>query len=472
MKNPLSPIRRRIRPLVALASSLLATACTSHPPRSSDPGSTDVPQAVILMIGDGMGPSQVTLARDSALGSEGRFAFERLPVLGLVTTWSASNRVTDSGAAATAFSAAVKTDNRVIGVDPAGRKTRTLADLARAAGWRVGYVTTTRITHATPAAFYAHHADRDDECAIAPQLVAAAPDVALGGGLDEFDPGAEECRDSPPRGDLLAAARAAGYSLWLPGQPVPTGGDRLLGLLARSHLAFQLDRERQPAADRAASLADMTRVALERLKAGGRSFFLLVEGGRIDQAAHAFDAAGVVAETRAFDEAVRVVEEHRRSDPRTLVVLTADHATAGLAINEFVDWDLLTRQRASVEWMVKEIRRPGVSVEQAIDRLREWTTIADFRAEEIAAVREPGNDIAGLREARRRLGRSLGERNGVTFVPRAPEGPAATHGHTGEDVALYAGGPGSEAFRGVLDNTDIARRIARSVGWPAPGLEP
>jgi alkaline phosphatase len=433
---------------------LLALSCT-RPTR---------PQAVILMIGDGMGVSQVSFARYLRFGaSDGHFAFEGLPELGLVTTWSTSNAVTDSGAASTAFSAGVKTDNRVVGLGPDGRSTRTLADLAQAKGWRVGYVTTTRITHATPAAFYAHHENRDDECAIAEQLLVQRPDVALGGGLTFFDPDSPDCRGVRPGGrDLLAEARSAGYTIWqryeAAPQPLP---DRLLGLQARGHLAMQLDERQIPADRRDPALARLSELALEVLSRREQPFFLLIEGGRIDHGGHAFDAASVAAEIDAFDEAVAAVRAFQRRNPETLVVVTADHATGGLAVNEFVDWAGIKRQRASVEWMTAQIR----DAEPSLEDLASWTGFADWRAEELQSVRAASGSYA----ARRALGRALAERNGVTFVPRVDDAEVATHGHTGEDLAIYAGGPGSERFRGRLDNTDIARRLAEVADLGALG---
>lgn len=442
------------RRLPALVLALCTAGCGA-PPR---------PSAVVLIVGDGLGVAQITFARNALHGPSGRLAFEALPVVGLVTEYSASNAVTDSGAAATAFAAAVKTDNRVIGVDPDGRPARTLADLAKQAGWRVGYVTTTRVTHATPAAFYAHHQDRDAECAIAPQLFEQEPDVVLGGGMAWFDPELNTCVvPGETRQDLLAKARGLGYTIWRRGddlaQPAP---DKLLGLFAYGHLAFQLDERALPAERRDPSLRRLTEIALESLGRGGKPFFLLVEGGRIDHAGHDFDAAGVAAETAAFDDAVAAVLAFQKANPGTLVVLTADHATGGLAINEFVDWPSLGRQKASVDTMIGTVCS-GVGGEA---ELREWTGFADLSADVEAIC--AGTSIY---EKRRRLGRILAERNGVTWVPRVDESTSATKGHTGEDVALYAGGPGAERFAGVLDNTDIPRRIAELLGWEGLGVD-
>ncbi len=424
---------------------------------SADPaGPTQRPRGVVLMIGDGMGVSQITFARQLLLEPGERFRFETLPELGLVTTWSASNPTTDSGAAATAMASGVKTSNLYVGVDADARPVRSLAEEARDRGWKVGYATTTTVTHATPAAFYAHVPDRyADEDLIAQQLLEHRPDVVLGGGLSRFLPAAENVGDRDDGRDLLAEARAAGYEIWRRGdaldRPPP---ERLLGLLAPSHLAFQLDDRRRPPPERDPALADLVRLALRSL-GDAPGFLLVVEGGRIDHAGHAFDAASVAAETAAFDDAVAAVLEFRRANPGVLVLVTADHASGGLALNDYVDWDEIRAQRASVEWMARQIRGAGAGPEL----VAEMTGYDDITDADLEPVRE-GELIY---DANRALGRLLSARNGVTWVPRISDD---TFGHTGEDVPLWAAGPGAERFAGVLDNTDIYRRLRDLLGWP------
>ncbi len=435
---------RRFAPPLALV--LLSLACTQVP---------RAPRAVVLMIGDGFGFSQLTLARNALVGPAGRLRLEAMPVVGIVATASGSNAVTDSGAAATAFGAGVKTDNQYIALDSEGHPVRSIGEAAKAAGWRVGYVTTTRITHATPACFYAHHDDRYDEEAIAAQLVDADVDVALGGGRTFFSPvsaGGSRVDDR----DLIAEAQARGWTVLGRGDPLAwDGSGRLLGLFANAHLAYQLDDRDFPEERRDPSLARLTKLALDGLGRRDEPFFLMVEGGRIDHAGHEFDAAGVVAETKAFDEAVAVVLDWVKSHPETLVILTADHATGGLAINDFARWDELDRRTASTWWLAGQVRNAGAGAALLAER----TGYDGFTESDVEAIREAPNSY----EACRRLGRRLAEHDGFTWIPRVDENE--THGHTGEDVPLFASGPGAERFAGVLDNTDIARRLAELAGW-------
>lgn len=456
---------------VALAVALAVAACDRAPRHPPTPAPAPVaavgagrPASVILIIGDGFGPSQLTLARDFAFGpGGGRFRLELMPVLGLATTHSASNAVTDSAAAATALFAGVKTDNRYVGLDAAGAPARSLADAAADAGWRVGIVTTTTVAHATPAAFYAHLDDRYRYAEIAEQLVAAPPDLVVGGGRADLLPAAAGGEREDGR-DLVAEARAAGHTVWTEprwraGGAATAADFPLLVLLADDHLRFQLDQDAVPEPARDPSLAELTGFALETLGGVGEPFLLLVEGGRIDHAAHDFDAAGVGRETMAFDAAVGTVLDYLERHPETLVVLTADHATAGLAINDFIDWPALHRQRASVETMARRVQSG-----EADAAYLEAMTGFPWSTDEVATVRAASDKY----DARRRLGRLLGERNGVTWIPRLG-GPGSTRGHTGEDVPVFAAGRGAERFRGLLDNTEIALRTAELLGWTVAG---
>lgn len=453
----------RIRLTAWLGAALLlltGSACRTLSPGSAAPVGPELqvqeasrgdlserPTAVILMIGDGMGFPQVTFARDLLLAPGDRWAFEQLPITGIVSTRSESNLTTDSAAAATAMSSGAKTSNQRIGTTASGESAPTIAEAAQAGGWRVGFVTTTAVTHATPAAFYAHVEDRySDVGDIGQQLLTHQPDVVLGGGFGSWEE--ESAQVDTRRGELVRQAQAAGYSIWSTESPRDARPEKLMGLLADDHFPFRLDDLRETVDRRRPALAELTRIALDVLSRDGKPFFLMVEGGRIDHACHSFDATTSAYEVEDFSRATAVVREFMEDHPRTLVVVTADHATGGLAINDYADWEALRRQRASAEWMASQIRDAGAGVEM----VREMTGFDDVTDEEIAAVRDEPDKY----DAWRLMGKLLSRRNGITWVPHVGED---TKGHTGEDVPLYAGGPGAERFQGVLDNTDIAKRI-------------
>jgi alkaline phosphatase len=444
------PPRHRRRPYAlaaALAAAALAAACS--------PAGSDRPRAVVFLIGDGLGPSQVTFSRDLLLGQGERFAFESLPVTGIVSTWSASNLVTDSGAAATAMAAGVKTTNQAVGVAPDGAPLRSIAERAQEAGWRVGYVTTTEITHATPAAFYASVPNRYlDVAEIASQLLEHRPDVALGGGLAHFLPTDDGGARRDGR-DLVEEAKAAGYTVLTRGTPLPDPPpEQVLGLYAWGHLAYVLDDRELPPERRDPALAVLAKTALAVLERGGKPFFLMVEGGRIDHAAHSFDAHGTAVETMEFDRAVEVVLDFQKRRPETLVLLTADHATGGLAINDYTNWEAVRGQQASVDWLAEQVRNAGAGPDLVLAKTGVTVTDADL---------DPVRLDPDSYESKRHLARLLAAAYGVTWIPRVD--PVDTKGHTGEDVVLYAGGPGAERFGGAYDNTDIAKRLAEVLGW-------
>jgi len=453
MLRRILPRLRLGRPAVLLA--LFLSCAPGASARAEAPASLPAPRAVILFLGDGLGFSQIALARYATKGRSGRFAFESLPVTGLVSTWSASNFVTDSGAAATAFAAGAKTDNRFLGLDSDKRPVRTIGEAAKAAGWRIGYVTNTRITHATPACFYAHHDNRWDEESVAAQLLDADVDLALGGGLSNFLPREQGGARLDGR-DLVAEARARGVQVLLRRDPLTWNGEgRLLGLLANSHLTYELDDRSYPPDRRDPTVAELARLALDGLAVSDQPFLLMIEGGRIDHAGHDFDAAGIVAETARFDEAVATVLDWTGRHPDTLVLVTADHATGGLALNDHADWTALARRTASVAWLAAQIRNSGATAGLLAAR----TGIDDWTAVEIEAIRDAPDSY----EANRRLGRMLALRDGFTWSAKVTDDD--THGHTGEDVPIYAGGPGAGQFGGALDNTEIARRLAALFGW-------
>lgn len=459
--------------LVGLGLGLLVLACaTSQPPSSVHTASSAAakPRSVILFIGDGLGFSHLTFARNYAFGpGGGRLVLEGLPVTAILSTWSASNSTTDSAAAGTALAAGVKTKNKAVGVTEDGAVARSFAETAQEKGWKVGYVTTTRVTHATPASFYAHVKHRyGDSDTIGVQLLEHAPDLVLGGGKRAFLPETVEGGKRQDDRNLIEEAKAAGYTIWediLPEGPAPP---KTLGLFDMTHLDYVVDALQRPEDERPPTLEQMTRVALDTLGQHDESFFLMVEGGRIDHGGHDFDAPTVALETLEFDKAVALALEYQKQHPDTLIVLTSDHGTGGLTTSDWVDWDALKRQKASVEWMARAIRRGA-----GLDMLAEKTGYTDFTEDDLEAIRNPSREevICGPDNPEERLrvgygtrvlGGELGRRYGVTWMPCIGK---TTHGHTSEDVPLYAGGPGAERFQGTLDNTEVPEILMDLLGW-------
>ncbi len=313
------------------------------PVELSDPDSQA--KNVILLIGDGMGPVQIEAARwekagrDPAVYPSTTLAMDRLAYSGTVATRSANSAVTDSAAAVTALMTGTRTNNGMIGHDSDGARLESIAELVDAAGRSTGAVTTTSITHATPAGVYAHVNDRDNELLIARQFIGSDLEVALGGGYRYFigtgtmDPWGAKGYRTDGR-DLVDEAKAQGYTVVTTastlGAVPAASGTKVLGLFAPNSLKYESDRagSQQPA------LAEMTGTALSVLAMDADGFFLMVEGGRIDTAAHAQDYAHMTGEVLAFDEAVRTAIDFADAHPDTLLIVTADHETGGLVLRE------------------------------------------------------------------------------------------------------------------------------------------
>lgn len=281
----------------------------------------EVAQNVILFIGDGMGPGQLSAGR---LARSGRLAMESMPVRTTVTTLSWGGNTTDSAAAATALATGHKTVNGSLAVLPDGTPVRTILEAARDAGWLVGLVTTCSIADATPAAFAVHVESRHEMRAIAAAIVRAKVDLLMGGGAADFLP-TLFAKSKPP----LELARESGYTVVQDRKGFDEASSLpLLGLFAMTNLDYEKDRDpsRQP------GLAEMTAKAIGLLSSGGSKFLLVVEGGRIDHACHNNDAEALLGEMAAFDDAVARGLEFARGRKDTLVVVTADHETGHLSV--------------------------------------------------------------------------------------------------------------------------------------------
>jgi alkaline phosphatase len=277
-----------------------------------------------------MGAAQRTAARWQAVGQGGQLAMDRMDVSGWSRTGSADKAITDSAAAATALATGVKTNNGMISIDPYSNTLTTILEQAQAREMAVGLVTTVEMAHATPAAFASHVSHRSMMTEIASQMLDHQVDVLLGGGEDEFLPTGEAgCYSGDgARTDgrnLTGEAVAAGYTyVCTPGAfaAVPVTTTRLLGLFGGGGMT----RPFSP------TLVQMTQKSIDILSQDPDGFFLMVEGGQIDWACHANDAANAITDTIDFDAAVAVAQAYAATNPNALVIVTADHETGGMSV--------------------------------------------------------------------------------------------------------------------------------------------
>lgn len=436
--------------LVSVATSLCLGLCLSAA-RSDDHPAQPLP-SVVLFVGDGMGASQITLGRAAAQHLGRAYSFDRFKTIGLAGTRAFDNLVTESSAAATALACGTKAINRTIGIDAEGRSVLSLVQAARAAGLGTGLITNVRVTDSTPAAFAAHASDRREEEEIARQYArGSAPDLLFGGGGKHFD----EAR--------RAAFRARGYEVVTdrPGL-LHAQGPRLLGLFSQEDMSYEVERDHgtEP------SLKEMTERALAVLGAGGKRFFLMVEGGRIDHAGHLHDAPQVALEQVAFAEAIDGVLARAEKGAPLLVIVTGDHATGSLGITERIELDRLLAVTRSAETIMTD---PACRENDAalVSAVRKASGI-DLDAAEVASVRRPQRPPAKVVA----LGHAISKRLGVTFYEvDEQESQHVTKGHDGAMVPVFAAGPGADAFAGTYENVAIPLRIAKALAIRAPGAK-
>ena len=349
-------------------------------------------KGLIFVVGDGM-PLGVIRAmheiRTGVFGRKDSHLYARLrdsrSSVGYMSTASLTSIVTDSAPASVAWATGVKTANRFLASLPNGQTLTTIMELLKGKGIGCGLVTTTRVTHATPAAWVSHQPHRDLEDNIALDLLAFAPDVLLGGGSVHFDP----AKRSDKR-DLFAAFSAAGYEVVKERKSLlarTISRKPLIGIFARSHLAYAVDRLNDPSLSDQPSLPEMTRIALEQLSAHPRGFILQVEAGRIDHASHSNDAWGAIMDTLELDDTLAVIDSYLAANPETLVIFTSDHGNSGWGINgtgaDYNDATTALRSyraaTASFEVIIKKLK--GKQPAEIVEIVREYTGFAISPAE-------------------------------------------------------------------------------------------
>ncbi len=439
--------------VLAVAAATIVVGVTLAAPIAAAAPESKRPRSVVYLIGDGFGPVQVTLGR---LYAGKALALDGMAVHGSARTYSLTGAVTDSAAAATSLASGVKTHNGVIGQDGDKGEAPTVFDAAERAGMATGVVTSTRVTHATPACFYAHARNRGMENQIAEQLVGSDLEVALGGGARFFP------------AERLAKAKANGWRLVQDRKALRVEakrGDKLLGLFNDSHVRYGLDRRGEDETE--PTLLEMTDAALDVLGKDGRAFALMVEGGRIDHAGHAHDAAAMAREAVDFDAVVARVLQRAEAAGDWLVVITADHATGNAGISERIDLEALRGARASAEEVWNNVRRGhGDDYEPkaaALTKLAAERWSVELDADEVRAVIE----AKGRYENATTLAHIVSEKMGVAFFTLDEQRGQLTHGHDGVDVPVWAAGPGAARFNGNMNNTEIPGRIEAALGLGA-----
>lgn len=284
-----------------------------------------VPKYVFLFIGDGMAvPQRMTADEFSRARGDGPLAMNALPFSATTRTCSADSLVTDSAAAATAIACGSKTKNHSVGVDERGDSVFSSAKAAKDAGLKVGIASTATITHATPAGFYAHSKSRGDMEGIARDLADSGFDFFAGGGLDVREEKSKAYDYAVEKGYRIVRTKQDFLSLG-------PGDGKILTRFTNGPLETAIDVNEDVSANQP-TLAEIVAKGIEMLD-NDKGFFLMAEGGRIDWAGHANDAATNLRDVLALDEAVKVALAFLEKRPdETLVVVTGDHETGGMSM--------------------------------------------------------------------------------------------------------------------------------------------
>ncbi|AOY98471.1 alkaline phosphatase [Cupriavidus sp. USMAHM13] len=460
-----------------IRTSLLAAAagaCLSLPAQAAGEAKN-----VIFFLGDGMGPTTVTASRIYKYGETGRLNMESLKRTARIKTFSNDAQTTDSAPSMAAYMTGVKMNNEVLsmssdtkavapGLDANNNKTinnclpsngksvPTLLELAKARGKAVGAITTTELTHATPAATYSHICHRDAQYDIAAQAVPGGAgfnaalldgvDVLMGGGRNHWTPydATTNKRGRADGRNLLTELQAKGYTvLSTRNEMMQASGGKLVGLFSsNSHLEYEIDRvagkgegATQP------SLADMTAKAIETLSKNGNGYFLMVEGGRIDHALHGTNAKRALEDTIAFDDAIkRALSMVDLSN--TLVVVTADHDHT-MTINGY------SHRGNPILGTVTDIKTKQTAL--AADGMP-YTTLVFGNG---GTPRKPTRDNPALVDT---TANDYLQEVGVNM------GSPGSETHGGGDVMLFSSGPGSAPLKGTLDNTKVFGVVKSALG--------
>ena len=420
---------------------------------------------VILLIPDGQTITALTLARWYQGGQP--LAVDEITT-GLVRTYNADTPIADSAPAGTAMATGFKSNTKYIGVLPSvatlygvepikeGDEQKPIATILEAAklqGKATGIISTSNIQHATPADFTSHYPDRNNYDGLAEQQIYNKLDVALGAGYKYL---VKEKRAD--KEDLLDELNKLGYTVVKTKEEMEkTNSNKLFGLFADDALAYEFDRETNRPSE--PSLSEMTSKAISILSKDKDGFFLMVEGSKVDWAAHANDPIGVISDVLAFDKAVKEALDFAKKDGNTVVIVASDHGNGGLSIgNKETSSNYDKVPLSAFIDPLKKVKLTGEGLEaklnsdrsNVVEVMKEYYGITDLTEDEIKLIKDA------------KVG-SLNYATGPIVSRRAYLG-WTTNGHTGEEVALHVYHPKKQVLMGTVQNTDIPKYMAEVMG--------
>lgn len=468
---------------VMVAASVFAQGVTETQSAVSAYTTDASPKYVFMFIGDGMSSPQTNAAQvyngnnvSGAIELE-KLTFTQFPVVGLQYTQDSTSFCPDSASTATSLSSGFKTHSGVIGmgVDKVTAGETIAEKVKQQLGWKVGIISSVTLNHATPAAYYAHIASRNDYYEIGEQMAASGFDYFAGGSLLENDGEA-----------LYEVLEDAGYT-------VTSDRDTILSLNADSGKVYAVSPELQDDGamkyaldmdDDDITLAEFVRKGIDVLY-NEKGFFLMCEGGKIDWAGHANDAVANISDTIALDEAVEVALEFAFQHPdETLIIVTGDHETGGMTIGYAATgydtaFDIMKNQKMSFVAFDEYVANEKAAGTFDFDRLMEMVEdefglTAPGTDNDVPALVMNEYEYAKLQKAYEddRTGNTDGYEESLLYGGYNPISITLTHiinnkagigwtsyAHTGLPVPVYAFGEGAEVFGGAYDNTEVAKKL-------------
>lgn len=455
----------------------LATKNATAKTLRSEPGES---KNVIFLVSDGMSHGTLALADQIKVSETGEkshwrqlYESDKDYHRGLMDMMPLDSVVTDSAAAASSWGCGHRVNNGALNWSPDNEQYKTICEIFRDAGKGTGLVTTTRVTHATPAGFSSNVPQRGMENEIAAQYYEREYDLIMGGGARHFS-----AESRPDNRDLFSEFAAKGYHLARSRQEMfnaPSSG-KLLGIFYDSHLPYTVDHKSTPELqEQVPTLAEMTETALKRLDQHPNGFILQIEGGRVDHAAHGNCPSGLIYDQIAFDDAIKVVMDFTEGRDDTLVILTTDHGNANPGLSGLgsgyrqspLMLDTIKGYRHSFEWIYEELNfhwsQQSVGDHVTVNRVRELVEYAcntkiyedeaimlfnafngDFRAP-FRDRQGPGAVLAGV----------MANYNGIYFIGT---------NHTSDYVEIASWGPGHDRIPTLVRNTDLFHLMVDMAG--------
>ncbi len=431
---------------------------------------------VILMIPDGTSSEILSIARWYKFGTcaadNCRLAIDP-HICGMVSTYNSDSPIGDSAPAGSTYATGYLSNTGFVATYPISSGERdlikvdldrayhplfTILEAAKLQGKSTGIVMTSQFTHATPADFSAHTPDRDDQDAIAIQMVHNKLNVVFGGGLQYLDP------DKRADGlDLFSTLRSRNYNLVTTVEQFDelTPADTLVfGLFTDSFLPNELDRN----SEKAPSLAEMTRKAIKTLSTNTNGFFLMVEGSKIDWSAHTNDPVGVITEYLAFDDAVKEAMDFANRDGYTAVVIVPDHGNSGISLGNSRSnrmYDVM-----AISDLIQPLRNCKMTAEGLTMLIRENPSDARAIFFENTGIRLSEEETEKVANAVSSDDKYLLPVTVAQLISRDTFIGFTTHGHTGEDVMLAAYHPANYRPSGVIKNTELHHYLTEVLDSP------